>query len=75
MFLSELKEVCSMKHFPNISIDVVRTKSIPFALKASVKRCMYDLAANCIFTLDYLVKSFMRKYFLNAETIKAKELN
>ena len=38
LFLREFEEVCSMMHFPNIPIDVVRMKLIPFALKDSAKR-------------------------------------
>jgi len=46
LFLREFKEVCSMIHFCNISIDVVRMKLIPFALKDAAKKWMYDLATN-----------------------------
>jgi len=37
-----------MMHFSNISVDVVRKKSIPFALKDSAKHWMYSIAANSI---------------------------
>ena len=37
LFLREFEEVCSMMHFPNIPIDVVRMKLIPFTLKDSAK--------------------------------------
>jgi len=37
-----------MMHFPNISIDVVRMKLIPFAVKDSAKYWMYDLVANSV---------------------------
>ena len=47
-FLREFEEVCSMMHFPNIPIDVVRIKLIHFALKDSAKRWMYGLAANYV---------------------------
>ena len=33
LFLWEFEEVCSMMHFPNIPIDAVHMKLIPFALK------------------------------------------
>ena len=38
LFLREFQEVCSMMHFPNTPIDVVRMKLIPFALKDFAKR-------------------------------------
>jgi len=38
LFLMEFEEACSLMHFPNIPIDVVRMKLIPFALKDSAKR-------------------------------------
>jgi len=48
LFFREFEEVCFMIHFPNIPIDVVRMKLIPFALKDSAKRWMCALAANSI---------------------------
>jgi len=48
LFLREFEEVCSMMHFPNIPIDVVQMKLIPFALKDSAKHWMYGLAANSV---------------------------
>jgi len=48
LFLWEFEEVCSMMHFPNIHIDVVRMKLIPFTLKNSAKHCMYGLVANFV---------------------------
>jgi len=37
LFLREFEEVYSMMHFPNIPIDMVRMKMIPFTLKDSAK--------------------------------------
>jgi len=48
LFLRKFEEVYSMMHFPDISIDVVRMKLIPFALKDSAKHWLYGLAANSI---------------------------
>jgi len=48
LFLREFEEVCSMMHFPNIPINVVRIELISFALKDSAKRWMYGLTANCV---------------------------
>jgi len=38
LFLREFAEVCSIIYFPNIRIDVVRIKLIPFTLKDSTER-------------------------------------
>ena len=48
LLLREFKELCSMMHFPNIPIDVVRMKLIPFALKDSAKEWMYGFVANSV---------------------------
>ena len=48
LFLREFEEVCSIMHFPNIPINVVQMKLIPFVLKDSAKRWMYGLAANSV---------------------------
>jgi len=48
LFLREFEEVCSMMHFPNIPIDVVCMKLIPFVLKDSAKHWIYGLATNSI---------------------------
>jgi len=37
LFLSKFEEVCSMVHFPSISVDAVRMKLIHFTLKDSAK--------------------------------------
>jgi len=37
-----------MMHFPNIPIDVVRMKLIPFSLKDYAKHWMYGLTANFV---------------------------
>ena len=52
MFLREFEGVCSMIHFPNIPIDVVRMKLIPFALKDSAKHWIYGLAARSVTSWD-----------------------
>ena len=76
LFLREFEEVCSMMHFPNIPIDVVRMKLIPFALKDSAKRWMYGLAANFVTSWNDFVRLFSRKYFSNAKTVKLRnEIN
>jgi len=33
LFLREFEEACSMMHFPNIPVNAVRMKLIPFTLK------------------------------------------
>jgi len=76
LFLREFEEVCSMMHFPNIPVDVVRMKLIPFVLKDSAKCWMYSLAANFVTSWNDFVKLFLRKYFPNAKTVKLKnEIN
>ena len=47
-FLREFEEVCFMMHFPNIPINVVRKKLIPFALKDSPKCWMYGFVTNSV---------------------------
>ena len=47
--------------FPNISVDVVRLKLIPFALKDVAERLMNDLAANFFFAWDGFVKLSLRE--------------
>jgi len=37
LFFEECEEVCSMMHFPDILMDIVRMKLILFALKDSAK--------------------------------------
>jgi len=76
LFLREFEEVCSMMHFPNIPMDVVHMKLIPFALKDFAKRWMYGLAANFVTSWDDFVKLFQRKYFPNAKTVTLRnEIN
>jgi len=41
LFLRKLEEVYSMIYFPNIFVDVVGMKLIPFALKEATKRYIY----------------------------------
>jgi len=69
LFLRKFKEVWSMMYFPNIPIDVVQMKLIPFTLKDSTKRWMYSLAANSITSWNDFVRLFLRKCFPNAKTI------
>ena len=76
LFLRKFEEVCSMKHFPNIPIDVVHMKLVPFALKDSTKCWMYGLAANFAASWNDFVRLFLRKYFSNAKTVKLRnEIN
>jgi len=76
LFLREFKEVCSLMHFPNISIDVVRMKLIHFALKYFAKHWMCDLAANSVTSWNDFVILFLRKYLPNAKTVKLRnEIN
>jgi len=76
LFLREFEEVYSMMHFPNIPIDVLWTKLIPFALKDSAKRWMYDFTANSVTSWNDFVRFSLRKYFPNAKTIKLRnEIN
>jgi len=75
-FLREFKDVCSVMHFPNIHIDVMRMKLIPFTLKDSAKRWMYGMTANSVTSWNDFVRLFLRKYFPNAKTVKLKtEIN
>ena len=65
-----------MMHFPNIPIDIVGMKLIPFALKDSAKHWMYGLVANSVTSRNDFVRSFLRKCFPNAKTIKLRnEIN
>jgi len=76
LFLREFEEVCSMMHFCNILIDVVRMKLIPFALKDSAKLWMYGLDANSVTFWNDFVRLFLTKYFPNAKTVKLRnEIN
>ena len=76
LFLREFEEVCCMMHFPNIPIDVVQMKLIPFALKDYAKRWKYGLAANSVTSWNDFVRLFLRKYFPNAKTVKLRnEIN
>ena len=70
LFSREFEEVCSMIYFPNILVDVVRMKLIPFALKDFAKHWMYGSAANSVTSWDDFLKLFLRKYFSNAKTVK-----
>ena len=58
-----------MMHFPNIPIDVVRRKLIPFALKDSAERWMYGLAANSVTSWNHFVRLLLRKCFPNAKML------
>ena len=76
LFLRAFEEVCSMMHFPNNPIDVVRLKLIPFALKDSTKRWMYSLANNYVTSWNDFIRLFLKKYFPNAKTVKLRnEIN
>jgi len=76
LFFREFEEVCSMMHFPNISIDVVRMKLIPFVLKDSGKCWVHGLAANYVTSWNDFVTLFLRKYFPNAKIVKIRnEIN
>ena len=72
LFLREFEEVCSVVHFPNIPVDVVRMKLISFALKDSAKCWMYGLATRSVTPWDDFVKLFLRKYFPNTKAIKLR---
>jgi len=72
LFLRKFEKVCSMMHFPNIPIDVVRMKLIPFALKDSAKCWMYGLPINSVTPWKDFVRLFTRKYFPNAKTVKLR---
>ena len=69
LFLREFEEVCSMLHFPNIPIDVMRMKLIPFALKDSAKHLMYDLAANFITSCNDFVTLFLKNISLRSRLL------
>jgi len=65
-----------MIHFPNIPIDVVRMKLIPFTLKDSAKRWMYGFATNSVTSWNDFVRVCLRQYFPNAKTVKLRnEIN
>ena len=48
--LEDGENVCSMMHFPNVSIDVVKIKLIFFTLKDATRRWMYGMTVNFVFT-------------------------
>jgi len=76
LLLKEFEEVCSMMHFHNIRIEVVRIKSISFVLKDSAKCWMYGLAANSSTSWNDFVRLFLKKYFSNAKTVRLRnEIN
>ena len=75
LFLSEFVEMCSMMQFPNVSQDV-RLRFIPFLLKDSAKKWMYNLPVNSFSPCGGFVRVFLRKYFPNGKTVKAgNEIN
>ena len=75
LFLRKFEEVCSMMHIPNISVDVVRMKLIPFALKDFAKWWI-GLAANSVSSWNDFVKLFLRKYIPHAKIVKLRnEIN
>jgi len=65
LFLREFKEVCSMMCHPNVPIDTMQLKFIPFALKDDAKKSMYSLLTNSITNWDGFVRVFLRKYVPN----------
>ena len=61
LFLQEFKEVCPMMCYPNVSIDIVQLKFIPFTLKDYAKKWMYSLLANSITNCDGFVQLILQK--------------
>jgi len=72
-FLREFEEVCSMMCYPNVPIDTMRLKFIPFVLKDHAKKwCIAYLRT----PLQGLVHVFLRKYFPNGKIVKLRnEIN
>jgi len=75
LFLREFEEVCSILCYPNVPIDTVWLKFIPFTLKYGAKKWMYSLPANSITNWDAFVRVFLRKYFPNSKTVKLRNEN
>ena len=76
LFLQEFKEACSMMCYPNVRVNHVQFKFVPFALKDQAKKWMYSLPANSITNKDGFVQVFLLKYFLNGKTVKLQhEIN
>jgi len=59
LFLREFEEVCSMMCYPNVPIDIVRLKFIPFVLKDDAKKYIYSLPANSITNWDGFMSVFL----------------
>ena len=43
LFLRELKGICFMLYYLNVSIDIVQLNFFPFAVKDEIKKWMYSL--------------------------------
>ena len=55
LFLKEFEEVYSMMCYPNMPLDIMPLKFIPFTLKDNAKKWMYSLPANSITNWDGFV--------------------
>ena len=55
---------------PNVPVDTVRLKFIPFASKDKTKKWICGVPANSITNWDGFVRVFLRKYFSNSKTVK-----
>jgi len=48
LFIRKFEEVYALIHMPRVSTDVVRMKSIPFALKDDAKKLIYSFKVGSI---------------------------
>ncbi|PKA54931.1 hypothetical protein AXF42_Ash000767 [Apostasia shenzhenica] len=53
--------MCMIMHYPHVTIDAIRLKLMPFALKDNAKKWLYSLGVNSIGTWDDFIKVFLKK--------------
>ncbi|PKA55602.1 hypothetical protein AXF42_Ash006804 [Apostasia shenzhenica] len=68
--------MCMTMHYPHVTIDAIRLRLMPFALKDNAKKWLYSLGVNSIGTWDDFIKVFLKKYFPNGKTVRLRnEIN
>jgi hypothetical protein len=72
-FLKELNEICQMMKVPHLSMDAIKLRYIPFALKDLAKRWLYTLTLRSITSWTSFYSTFLEKYYSTHLTIKKKK--
>lgn len=72
MFITKFVEVCTMLKIMEQSVDATMLWFIPFALKDSAKKWLYNLAISSIRVWEEFVAVFLRIFFdtQNCENLK-----